>query len=88
MLKKANLTTKNEVEELLNGGQITKRIKQELTYREMDDSIENIWSVLYATGYLTGMHEKQEDADVFRLWIPNGELRKLFMNWWKNGFVR
>ena len=44
----------------------------------MDDSIENIWSVLYATGYLTGMHEKQEDADVFRLWIPNGELRKLF----------
>ena len=78
MLKKANLTTKNEVEELLNGGQITKRIKQELTYREMDDSIENIWSVLYATGYLTGMHEKQEDADVFRLWIPNGELRKLF----------
>ena len=78
MLKKANLTTKNEVEELLNGGQITKRIKQELTYREIDDSIENVWSVLYATGYLTGMHVKQEDADIFRLWIPNGEIRKLF----------
>ena len=78
MLKNANLTTKNEVEELLNGGQITKRIKQELTYREIDDSIENVWSVLYATGYLTGMHVKQEDADIFRLWIPNGEIRKLF----------
>ena len=78
MLKKANQTTKNEVEELLNGRQITKRIKQELTYREIDDSIENIWSVLYATGYLTGMHVKQEDADIFRLWIPNGEIRKLF----------
>ena len=78
MLKNANLTTKNEVEELLNGGQITKRIKQELTYREIDDSIENVWSVLYATGYLTGKHVEQEDADIFRLWIPNGEIRKLF----------
>ena len=78
MLKNANLTTKNEVEELLNGGQITKRIKQELTYREIDASIENVWSVLYATGYLTGMHVEQEDADIFRLWIPNGESRKLF----------
>ena len=57
MLKNANLTTKNEVEELLNGGQVTKRIKQELTYRE---------------------DVKQADADIFRLWIPNGEIRKLF----------
>ena len=78
MLKNANQTTKNEVEELLNGGKVTKRIKQELTYREIDDSIENVWSVLYATGYLTGMHVEQEDADIFRLWIPNGEIRKLF----------
>ena len=78
MLKNANLTTKNEVEELLNGGQITKRIKQELTYREINDSIENVWSVLYAAGYLTGVHVEQEDADMFRLWIPNGEIRKLF----------
>ena len=78
MLKNANLTTKNEVEELLNGGQVTKRIKQELTYREIDDSIENVWSVLYATGYLTGMHVEREDANIFRLWIPNGEIRKLF----------
>ena len=77
MLKNANLTTKNEVE-LLNGGQITKRIKQELTYSEIDDSIENVWSVLYATGYLTGKHMEQADADIFMLWVPNGEIRKLF----------
>lgn len=78
MLKNASLTTKNEVEELLNGGQITKRVKQELTYREIDDSVENVWSVLYSTGYLTGRHIEREDADIFRLWIPNGEIRKLF----------
>ena len=78
MLKNANLTTKSEIEELLNGGKVTKRMKQELTYREIDDSVENVWSVLYAAGYLTGMHVDQEDADIFRLWIPNGEIRKLF----------
>lgn len=78
MLKNANQTTKDEVEELLNGGLITKRIKQELTYRDIDESIENIWSVLYAAGYLTGTYVEQTDAEIFRLWIPNGEIRKLF----------
>lgn len=78
LLKKADQTTKDEVEELLNGGQVTKRIKQELTYRDIDDSVENVWSVLYATGYLTGTHVEQADADIFRLWMPNGEIRKLF----------
>lgn len=78
LLKKADQTTKDEVEELLNGGQVTKRIKQELTYRDIDGSVENVWSVLYATGYLTGTHVEQADADIFRLWMPNGEIRKLF----------
>ena len=78
LLKKADQTTKDEVEELLNGGKIAKNIKQELTYREIDDSAENVWSVLYSTGYLTGKHVERADADLFRLWIPNGEIRKLF----------
>ena len=78
MLKNADQTTKDEVEELLNGRRITKRIKQELTYRDIDESMENVWSVLYATGYLTGTHVEEADADIFRLWIPNGEIRKLF----------
>lgn len=80
MLKKADQTTKDEMEELLNGKKITKSIKQELTYREIDDSVENVWSVLYSTGYLTGAHVEQADADIFGLWIPNGEIRKLFSN--------
>ena len=78
ILKRADQTAKAEVEELLNGGEITKSIKQELTYREIDDSAENVWSVLYSTGYLTGRHVELADADLFRLWIPNGEIRKLF----------
>lgn len=78
LLEKADQTTKDEVEEVLNGGKITKRVRQELTYWDIDDSVENVWSVLYATGYLTGKHVDQADADIFNLWIPNGEIRKLF----------
>ena len=86
MLKKADQTTKDEVEELLNGGRITKRIKQELTYRDIDDSTENVWSVLYAAGYLTGTHVEQADADIFRLWVPNREICKLFYELVENWF--
>ena len=78
MLKNADLTTKDEVEELLDGGKIMKRIRQELTYREIDDRVENVWSVLYSTGYLTGKRMDQTDADLFRLWLPNGEIKRLF----------
>ena len=78
LLKRADQTTKDEMEELLNGGEIRKKIRQELTYRDIDDSVENVWSVLYSTGYLTGKHVANEDADIFSLWIPNGEIRKLF----------
>ena len=53
LLKKANQSTKNDVERLINGETITKTIRQELTYREVENSIDNIWSVLYSTGYLT-----------------------------------
>lgn len=78
LLEQADQTTKDEVEELLNGGKITKRVRQELTYRDVEESTENMWSVLYAAGYLTGKHMDQADADIFILWIPNGEIRKLF----------
>lgn len=78
LLRQSNQSVKGEMEELLGGGQVTKQVKQELTYREIDESNENLWSVLYATGYLTGKQVGQADADLFQLWIPNGEIRKLF----------
>lgn len=78
LLRQSNQSVKGEMEELLGGGQVTKRVKQELTYREIDESDENLWSVLYATGYLTGKQVGQADAELFQLWIPNGEIRKLF----------
>ena len=46
LLQKADQTTKDQIEELINGGTIMKSIRQELTYRDIDDSVDNIWSVL------------------------------------------
>lgn len=53
LLKKADQTTRDEIEQLVNGGAIVKGIRQELTYRDIEDSVDNIWSVLYSAGYLT-----------------------------------
>ena len=44
---------RNDVERLINGETITKTVRQELTYRDVEDSIDNIWSILYSTRYLT-----------------------------------
>lgn len=71
-----NLTTKREIERLMAGESITKTIHPELTYKEMYEPIENIWSVLFATGYLT--QSGQVDARKFKLRIPNLEIRDIF----------
>ena len=69
-------TTKREIERLVAGDIIKKEIRQELTYRELYSNTENIWSVLYTTGYLT--QQGEPDGDIFSLVIPNQEVRKIF----------
>lgn len=84
LLKKANQSTRNEVEQLINGGTITKPIRQELTYREVEDSIDNIWSVLYSTGYLTC--RRRVPGKQMELALPNSEVRELFIDLVKDWF--
>ncbi len=84
LLKKANQSTRNEVEQLINGGTITKPIRQELTYREVEDSIDNIWSVLYSTGYLTC--RRRVPGKRMELALPNREVRELFIELVKDWF--
>ena len=83
-IEKANKNTKAEIEQLVNGGTIIKNIKKELTYREIDDSIENVWSVLFATGYLT--QRGRSSGKQLRLTIPNKEIRELFIDLVKDWF--
>lgn len=68
--------TRREIEKLVAGEVITKEIHQELTYKDMYDSIDNLWSVLFTTGYLT--RRGRPDGDIFQLVIPNVEIRKIF----------
>lgn len=76
-VEKANTgITKHEIEKLIAGEVITKEIHQELTYKDLYKSIDNIWSVLFMTGYLTQRGE--QEGDTFRLAIPNMEIRKIF----------
>ena len=84
LLKKANQSTKNDIEQLINGGTIIKSIRQELTYREVEESIDNIWSVLYATGYLTC--RRRVPGKKMELALPNREVRELFIELVKDWF--
>ena len=84
LLKKANQSTRNDVEQLINGGTIVKPVRQELTYREVEDSIDNIWSVLYSTGYLTC--RRRVPGKKMELALPNREVRELFIELVKDWF--
>ena len=77
LIDKADVSTKNEVERLIAGESIEKDVALELTYDEIDKSIENLWSVLFTTGYLT--HTGRTEAGKYRLVIPNREVRNLFV---------
>ena len=75
-IEKANRTTRDEIERLISGEPIEKFIRLELTYDEIDSSIDNIWSVLFTTGYLTKIGMTEQGA--YRLIIPNKEVREVY----------
>ena len=76
-IDKADTRTRDEIERLIAGDEILKEIHQELTYNELDSSIENLWSVLFTTGYLT---QRGQEGKKYRLTIPNNEIRELFIS--------
>ena len=75
-IEQADITTKDEIEQLIAGNAVEKRIRSDLTYDEIDNSIDNIWSVLFTTGYLTRLGKA--DNGVYKLIIPNQEIREWF----------
>lgn len=76
-LRMAKQRTRREIEQLIAGESIVKKINQELTYRELYNSIDNLWSVLFTTGYLTG--RGGYDGETYQLSIPNFEIQKIFV---------
>lgn len=73
---KADRQTRSEIERLIAGESIVRTVNQELTYNELDNTVENLWSVLFSTGYLT--QRERLSAKQYRLAIPNLELVELF----------
>lgn len=76
-LKMSKQSTRREIEQLIDGKSIPKNIRQDITYRDLYENIDNLWSVLFTTGYLT-MRGNTED-DMYQLAIPNLEIRKIFL---------
>ena len=85
-IDKADKTTKNEIERLIAGETIEKSIRMELTYDEIDNSIDNLWSILFTTGYLT--QKGKSKGGIYQLLIPNREVKEVYIlqiqEWFKN----
>lgn len=76
-LRMAKGGIKREIEGLVNGETVVKKLSEELTYRDLYSSIDNLWSVLLSTGYLTKRGEASDEA--CHLAIPNFEIQKIFI---------
>ena len=76
-MNKANATIKNEIELLVNGNSVKKMIHQELTYRDLDSKPENLWSILFMTGYLTQC--SAQSGELTELVIPNKEVQWIYV---------
>lgn len=92
---KADQTTRDEIEKLVAGGFVEKQLRLDLTYDEIDNTIDNLWSVLFTTGYLTKIGEVRlpdSESYAYRLVIPNKEVRELFIlqiqEWFKAVVVK
>ena len=85
-LSKADTAARDEIELLINGGHVKKMVHQELTYRDLDSDIDNLWSILFTTGYLTQAGEDEEG--ISSLVIPNREIRWIYVQqirkWFKD----
>ncbi|MCL1918376.1 MAG: AAA family ATPase [Peptococcaceae bacterium] len=79
-IDKADNTTRKEIEDLIAGKSVEKVITESLTYGELDEHIDNLWSVLFLTGYLTRTQDPLGlEEEPIKLVIPNREVRTIFI---------
>ncbi|MFR6486250.1 MAG: AAA family ATPase [Clostridium sp.] len=78
-IKEANPKMRDEFDILAAGGMIEKAIKDDITYREMDQ-ISNVYSFLLYTGYLKAIRCLDEDKRIYQLMIPNKEIKRVFLS--------
>lgn len=87
-IDKADATTRHDIEHLIAGNYVDKTIQANITYTEIDESIDHLWSILFLTGYLTQEPTTQIlPRNTLRLRIPNEEIREIFVEQIKKGFA-
>ncbi len=82
LIERADSVTKREIESLIEGKTIEKRVHEDITYNEMYDSMDNLWNFMFFTGYFKKVSERmdEEDNHYITLKIPNKEVKYIFKN--------
>ena len=81
LVEHADVSVKQEIESLIEGGTITKPIHEDITYDDMDSTQDNLWNFLFFTGYLKKIREEQEGETIrMEMAIPNSEVRYVYKN--------
>ena len=81
LVDRADLSVKQEIEALIEGGTITKPIHEDITYEDMDSTQDNLWNFLFFTGYLKKIGEYLEGDTIYvEMGVPNSEVRYIYKN--------
>ena len=81
LVEHADISVKQEIEALIEGGTIEKPIHEDITYDDMDSTQDNLWNFLFFTGYLKKISERQEGETIYmEMAIPNSEVRYVYKN--------
>ncbi|WP_252249370.1 AAA family ATPase [Clostridium sp. VAP23] len=82
LIERADSVTKREIESLIEGKTIEKKVHEDITYNEMYDSMDNLWNFMFFTGYFKKVSERmdEEDNQYITLKIPNKEVKYIFKN--------
>lgn len=81
LIEQADISLKQEIERLIEGGTIEKPIHEDITYDDMNSTQDNLWNFLFFTGYLKKISERQEGETIYmEMAIPNSEVRYVYKN--------
>ena len=81
LVEHADISVKQEIEALIEGGTIEKPVHEDITYEDMDSTEDNLWNFLFFTGYLKKISERQEGETIYmEMAIPNSEVRYVYKN--------
>ena len=89
LVERADAYTKEELERLIDGGTIEKRIHEDITYDDMYESGDNLWNFLYFTGYMKKVSERYDGEEIYlTMRIPNIEVKSIYRNQIRGWFDR